>query len=263
VEAVTEYTCDAEGCRLDRANPGRVLIDSWLKYLELLQAAIARMAANSFAIKAWSVGLGTVIIGLTAKDGSPHLACLALLPGFAFWYLDAYYLSLESLFRELYEAATAPATAAAQAGGTGGGIAPTFGMRPGNIKRKLYAENFWKPPVYLIHLSIVLVALLTTALGLLRLVSAGLTHVHHPPTFAVTNTDIAISIVRRHFCPPTVITGIDTIDLVHGTDKDPHESVWHIRVGVRRPGRGKTKAYNYKADAFVRAVDGWAQYIGH
>ena len=65
------------------------MIESWLKYLEFLQAAIARMAANSFAMKGWSVAFGTAIIGLTAKDGSPQLASFALLPALAFWLLPS------------------------------------------------------------------------------------------------------------------------------------------------------------------------------
>ena len=73
------------------------------KYLDILQSAISRMATNSFQLKGWSVALGSVIVGLTAKDAQPQLAVIALLPVVVFCVLDAYFLGLERGFRDLYE----------------------------------------------------------------------------------------------------------------------------------------------------------------
>jgi len=43
------------------------------------------------------------LLALTAKDGNPHFAWVALLPSVIFWLLDAYYLRQERLFRALYD----------------------------------------------------------------------------------------------------------------------------------------------------------------
>ena len=74
-----------------------------IKYLELLQAVIARMAEHQFKLRTWSVGLGTAVIGYAAsKDGNSQAALIAILPAMSFWILDAYYLALERKFRERF-----------------------------------------------------------------------------------------------------------------------------------------------------------------
>ncbi len=73
------------------------------KQLEFVQAIIARLAGNSFQLKAWNVALATAAIGFAAaKDAKPWFAVLAVLPAMAFWGLDAYYLGVERLYRTLY-----------------------------------------------------------------------------------------------------------------------------------------------------------------
>jgi len=77
-----------------------------IKYLEMLQAVISRMADNEFTLRKWSVGLGTGIIGyVAAKDQHPTAAFLAIFPALVFWFLDAYYLALETKFRVLFDTA--------------------------------------------------------------------------------------------------------------------------------------------------------------
>jgi hypothetical protein len=78
------------------------------KYFELLQAVIARLAANSFSIKGWAVALVAVLGGFAAKDADPRFVFGLWLPAFCFWGLDAFYLRQERLFRSLYNAAIAP-----------------------------------------------------------------------------------------------------------------------------------------------------------
>jgi hypothetical protein len=76
-----------------------------VKHLELIQSVVGRMGSNSFAVKAWSVALIAAILALAAqKDGSPCLILAGLLPVIVFWYLDAFYLRQERLFRRLYDA---------------------------------------------------------------------------------------------------------------------------------------------------------------
>ncbi|MDR3166024.1 MAG: hypothetical protein LBU13_10655 [Synergistaceae bacterium] len=74
------------------------------KHLEFIQQAISRMAHNSFMCKGWAI---TLFAALEAINGDKWQFLIYAIPEFvallAFWYLDAYYLSLERLFRELYE----------------------------------------------------------------------------------------------------------------------------------------------------------------
>ena len=63
-----------------------------IKNLELIQSVIDRMGRNSFAYKGWAVTLVSAIFALAAKEGNPQYLLIALLPSFAFWGLDGYYL---------------------------------------------------------------------------------------------------------------------------------------------------------------------------
>jgi hypothetical protein len=84
-----------------------------LKYLEFIQAIITRLAGNSFQMKAWNVALATAAIGFAAaKDSHPTGVAIAAVPSLAFWFLDAYYLGLERLYRDLYRDANAGTKAA-------------------------------------------------------------------------------------------------------------------------------------------------------
>src|SRR6266436_8960138 len=84
----------------DARKTKRAMPEDRLKYLEFIQAAISRMAANSFLIKGWSVTLGTAVLGFSLKENNWAMALVALIPASSFWALDAYYLGLERLFRD-------------------------------------------------------------------------------------------------------------------------------------------------------------------
>ncbi|MBI2193348.1 MAG: hypothetical protein HYU36_15345 [Planctomycetes bacterium] len=75
-----------------------------LKHLEFAQGVINRMAGNSFLLKGWSVTLVAAIFALATKDGNPGLVPVAYLPAVVFWFLDAYFLRQEKLYRKLYDA---------------------------------------------------------------------------------------------------------------------------------------------------------------
>jgi len=75
-----------------------------VRHLEMIETIIDRMANNSFLLKGWSVTLAAGLFALAANDTEPLLAAIAILPGLAFWGLDAYYLRQERLYRRLYEA---------------------------------------------------------------------------------------------------------------------------------------------------------------
>ncbi len=76
--------------------------DDKKKHLEFIQLAINRMASNSFILKGWNITLIVGLFALSLKDLSSSFLYLAILPSFAFWGLDAYYLRQERLFRALY-----------------------------------------------------------------------------------------------------------------------------------------------------------------
>lgn len=85
--------------------------DDRRKHLDYIQAVITRLAGNSFSIKTWAVGLIGVLGGLVVKTPDFTLALALLFPVIGFWYLDAYYLRQERLFRALYKAAIDPSRA--------------------------------------------------------------------------------------------------------------------------------------------------------
>ena len=74
-----------------------------MKHLEFIQGVINRMANTSFLLKGWSI---TIIAGLFAFSESENelpLLILALILTGVFWFLDAYFLWQERLFRALYD----------------------------------------------------------------------------------------------------------------------------------------------------------------
>ncbi|HEX3557073.1 MAG TPA: hypothetical protein VIA62_27935 [Thermoanaerobaculia bacterium] len=115
------------------------MADDRLKYFDLLQAAITRMASNSFLLKGWNVTLVAALLGVAAREGKPEMALVALVPVSALWGLDAYYLALERRFRELWKNAIAAAT-------------PTFNMNPGAVSIADWLEAAWRPAVWGLHL---------------------------------------------------------------------------------------------------------------
>ena len=82
------------------------------KEIDLVQEIIKRQSQNSFQIKSWLMAILTAII-VIGKDSilmnqSIKINAIALnlflfLPIFCFWYLDAFFLSKERLYREVYK----------------------------------------------------------------------------------------------------------------------------------------------------------------
>lgn len=95
-----------------------------LEHLKMIQAAISRMAQNSFLLKGWSVTLATGILAVAVGEKRQAFAWLGLLPALAFWGLDAFYLRQERLFRALHDEVCA-------AFGTSAPV--TFGMRTSSL----------------------------------------------------------------------------------------------------------------------------------
>jgi len=74
------------------------------KEIDLIQACINRMAHNSFLIKGWALTIITVVLALTEKNIDPIYLCLVIfIPLISFWYLDAFFLQTEKMYRKMYE----------------------------------------------------------------------------------------------------------------------------------------------------------------
>ncbi|KFD42366.1 hypothetical protein DK28_0207920 [Peptococcaceae bacterium SCADC1_2_3] len=71
----------------------------FIEELKIIQDIIKRMAFDSFMIKGWAITL--VIITLLLKGGSFQVF-ISFIPLLVFWYLDAYFLWQERMYRELY-----------------------------------------------------------------------------------------------------------------------------------------------------------------
>ncbi len=73
------------------------------KHLEMIQEIIKRIANNSFFIKGWAITLVAGLLALLSKDPSFAYAVIIFIPVAFLWCLDAYFISQERLFRDLYE----------------------------------------------------------------------------------------------------------------------------------------------------------------
>jgi len=71
-----------------------------LKEIEIIQDIIKRMAFNSFMIKGWAITL--VVVTLLLKGTEKYQVWLAFIPLLVFWFLDAYFLWQERMYRKLY-----------------------------------------------------------------------------------------------------------------------------------------------------------------
>jgi len=71
-----------------------------LKEIQIIQDIIKRMAFNSFMIKGWAITL--VVVALLLK-GTEYQVWIAFIPLLVFWFLDAYFLWQERIYRKLYE----------------------------------------------------------------------------------------------------------------------------------------------------------------
>lgn len=74
------------------------------KEIDLIQSCITRMANNSFLLKGWSISIIAVVLALADKAGNPALlSAILLIPLLSFWYLDAFFLRTEKMYRKMYE----------------------------------------------------------------------------------------------------------------------------------------------------------------
>jgi hypothetical protein len=75
------------------------------KELDLIQDVIKRMASNSFEVKKWLIGILTAIVVFKHEEllgGNGRIIWVLLVPIICFWYLDAFFLRTEKLYRVMY-----------------------------------------------------------------------------------------------------------------------------------------------------------------
>lgn len=74
------------------------------KEIDLIQSCINRMAQNSFIIKGWFISLIAVILTLLPEKFNINiLYSICFIISFCFWYLDAFFLKTERLYRFKYQ----------------------------------------------------------------------------------------------------------------------------------------------------------------
>lgn len=72
-----------------------------IRYIELVQSIISRLANNSFLLKGWTITLIAAIFSLSDKI-MKNFAFTIYFFILIFWILDSYYLYQERLYRDLY-----------------------------------------------------------------------------------------------------------------------------------------------------------------
>jgi len=73
-----------------------------IKHLELIQGVINRLANNSFLIKGWTITIFLAGLGFFLNQKLPLALLVIAFVIIIFWFLDAFYLKQEKLYRRLY-----------------------------------------------------------------------------------------------------------------------------------------------------------------
>lgn len=89
---------NVEATRLKEGSPGVQA------HLGIMQSVIQRMASNSASCKAWCITMVSAILVIVSDKGNPDYALIAAIPTILFLSLDTYYLALEKMFRDSYNA---------------------------------------------------------------------------------------------------------------------------------------------------------------
>lgn len=118
----------------------------------MIQSIITRMAQNSFLIKGWSVTFAAGLLGLSSADDNPNLAWIAVGSVAVFAVLDAYYLSIESKYRDLYARAIES-------------IGPTWALTTAKADASSVLAAMVSPSVWLPHGAALLAALAVAILA--------------------------------------------------------------------------------------------------
>lgn len=81
-----------------------ISVEELHKEIDLIQACISRMSSNSFYLKGWLISIVSVLVILSPEDTNKLVVVVvSFLVTCSFWYLDAFFLRTERLYRKLYE----------------------------------------------------------------------------------------------------------------------------------------------------------------
>lgn len=72
----------------------------FIEEIKIIQDIIKRLAFNSFMIKGWAITL--VVVTLLLK-GDKYQVLISFIPLIVFWFLNAYFLRQERMYRKLYD----------------------------------------------------------------------------------------------------------------------------------------------------------------
>lgn len=81
-----------------------------IAHLGFIQGVIARMGSNSFAAKGWCVAIIAALLALVSSNTTSGFIWFAMVTILVFWWLDAFFLRQERLYRKLYDAVVANST---------------------------------------------------------------------------------------------------------------------------------------------------------
>lgn len=76
---------------------------SRVAHLDMIQAVVARLGNNGFAVKGWAITVAGAFAGFAITKDNWALALASVVPTTLFWVLDAHFLRAERCFRLLFE----------------------------------------------------------------------------------------------------------------------------------------------------------------
>jgi hypothetical protein len=103
----SRWQCAAQKIASETKDPAEPT-EAQIKHLEFIQSVITRLATNSFLAKGWALTVAGALYGFSVSHLNPWIALIGIAPAVAFWWLDAYFLRAERLFRCLYDEARKP-----------------------------------------------------------------------------------------------------------------------------------------------------------
>ena len=78
-------------------------MEAKLKHLEFIQAVINRLSTSAFLFKGWPITIAAAFAAVAASGSTDCLIAVGAVATVLFWAIDAFYLSVERCYRDLYE----------------------------------------------------------------------------------------------------------------------------------------------------------------
>lgn len=72
----------------------------FIEEIKIIQDIIKRLAFNSFMIKGWAI---TLVVATLLLKGDKYQVLISFIPLIVFWFLNAYFLWQERMYRKLYD----------------------------------------------------------------------------------------------------------------------------------------------------------------